>query len=196
MLRNMEKYLIGGAIIAGLIFLTVFLVGCFSPAGGGIPNFAEVAPGVYRSGQPTTLDQWRSLYDKGIRYVLKFNYPSEGTDDLALQAGLKVFTYSIQPEGDQNLFKDIEGTVLEPDETVLEQADALMNQLWIGLKAGAPEGVLIHCSHGEDRTGYVVGRFRMKRMGWTKKAAFEEALKRGFHPELLGLMAAWVKLKN
>lgn len=50
--------------------------------------------------------------------------------------------------------------------------------------------VFIHCEHGEDRTGLVVGCFRLSQ-GWTKDDAYAEMLAHYFHPLLQGLQGRW-----
>ena len=45
----------------------------------------------------------------------------------------------------------------------------------------------VHCAHGQDRTGLVIGLERVIDEGWTPKAAHDEMLKLGFHPLFEGL---------
>lgn len=40
--------------------------------------------------------------------------------------------------------------------------------------------VLVHCRRGADRTGYMIGLYRMTREGWTAKQAADEMEKYGF----------------
>jgi tyrosine-protein phosphatase SIW14 len=49
----------------------------------------------------------------------------------------------------------------------------------------------VHCTHGQDRTGLVVGLYRTIHDGWTKTDAYREMLQLGFHPELRGLREFW-----
>jgi tyrosine-protein phosphatase SIW14 len=52
--------------------------------------------------------------------------------------------------------------------------------------------LLIHCQHGQDRTGLVVGAYRVARSSWTKDAAWQEALKYGYRDWLnFGLNKNW-----
>jgi tyrosine-protein phosphatase SIW14 len=58
--------------------------------------------------------------------------------------------------------------------------------------ATAPKPVLLHCQHGQDRTGLIVACYRVKVSGWTKQAAWAEALKFGYRNWLnLGLNRTW-----
>jgi tyrosine-protein phosphatase SIW14 len=56
----------------------------------------------------------------------------------------------------------------------------------------ARKPVLLHCEHGEDRTGLVVAAYRVRRCGWSKYAAMCEALKYGYRNWLnFGLNKTW-----
>lgn len=43
------------------------------------------------------------------------------------------------------------------------------------------QNVLIHCLHGEDRTGICIAAYRIKYQGWTVDRAREEMFSLGFH---------------
>lgn len=47
--------------------------------------------------------------------------------------------------------------------------------------------LFIHCEHGQDRTGLIVGLYRVFQEGWTPAAAYAEMKAIGFHPELVFL---------
>lgn len=143
-----------------------------------VPNWRTVEPGVFRSGQPTTLAEWRWIRAQGVRHVLKLNYNREGSDALATRAGLDVHVLSIPPGGVLDVFT-------LPDASTLDDAERLL----AGARPG--DGWLVHCTHGQDRTGLVVGRLRVLRDGWTKAKAYDEMRADGFHPELHGLHESW-----
>jgi len=57
---------------------------------------------------------------------------------------------------------------------------------------GEETPVLVHCEHGEDRTGLVVACYRVQVCEWTKEVAFAEALKYGYRNWLnFGLNKTW-----
>lgn len=184
----------GGARVSGparllprILVALGTLVGCRpTTMMHGIPNFAQVTPGVWRSGQPTTDADWSYLRSLGIAHVVKLNFPSEGSDEGAVRAGLTVHTLSLQPEGDRDLFDDIAATFVGPDRAVVLEAQRVI---------AAGGGVLVHCTHGQDRTGYIVGRYRVQQQGWAKELAYREMLSYGFHPELHGLHEAWEQFR-
>lgn len=58
--------------------------------------------------------------------------------------------------------------------------------------ASAPKPLLIHCQHGQDRTGLVVAAYRVQVWGWTKEQAMKEALSFGYRSWLnYGLNQTW-----
>lgn len=148
----------------------------------GIPNLTQVKPGLWRSGQPTTLEQWRYIRSLGITRVVKLNFPSEGSDDGAIAAGMVVHVRSIQPEGDRDLLDNIAGTFVQP-------ATFMLVEIERAIELGG--GVLVHCTWGRDRTGLVIGRHRMIIDKWSKADAYTEMLSHNFHPSLHGLHESW-----
>lgn len=53
--------------------------------------------------------------------------------------------------------------------------------------------LFLHCLHGEDRTGLIVGLYRVVYQGWTPEDAYQEMLDKGFHPILFGLKNYFIK---
>jgi hypothetical protein len=140
----------------------------------GIPNLFAVeqtpAPCIYRGGQPNA-EGWKWLAGEGIKVVIKLNLETEGSDKAASDLGLTVYRFPI-PWWRQMLWRP-------------RQSD---------LKAAVPliiPGTFVHCEHGEDRTGLVIGCFRLFQ-GWSKDEAYEEMLAHCFHPTLQGLQGRWL----
>lgn len=150
----------------------------------GIPNFAQVAPGIWRSGQPpATAEAWDYLGSLGIRTIVKLNMPDEGNDDLGRARGMTVHELGIEPANDGNVFDQIAHTLVEPDKTLVDEA--------VRILAAGGGGVLVHCVHGQDRTGLAVGIWRVRALGWSKTQAWEEMKAHGYHTDLLGLNDFW-----
>jgi protein tyrosine/serine phosphatase len=153
------------------------------PKTGEVPqNFVQVSPGVWRSAQPTNPDEWKYVKSQGVRHVVKLNFDSEGSDADAIAAGLDVHVLSIQPEGDKDLFDNIKNTFVGPDVAKLIEAENII---------AAGGGVLVHCTHGQDRTGLVIGLHRVMHEHESKAEAYDEMLRYNFHPELHGLHEFW-----
>jgi protein tyrosine/serine phosphatase len=168
--------------LALVLFVVLVMVGCrlniTSPMDytEDVPNLVQIHPGVWRSGEPKSTAGWKYLKSLGIKKVIKLNYDSEGTDQGATDIGMEVILLSIPPKSDL-------GSTLEiPDSATVEKAVELLSQ---------GGGILVHCTHGQDRTGLVVGAYRVKHDGWTKEAAWNEMVQHNFHQELLGLMRFW-----
>ncbi len=52
-------------------------------------------------------------------------------------------------------------------------------------------GTFVHCQHGEDRTGLIIGVYQVRVRHWTKSVAYQQMLDNGFHPSLPGLYRFW-----
>ena len=157
-----------------LCCLAALLVGCAAPKlTHGIPNFAIVQPGMYRGGQPTD-EGWAWLKAQGVTYTVKLNTWRESSDLSAVQAGIFV-----QDDGIIDLWHQ---TVVKPNSYAVDSAvQSLLNH---------PQGVFVHCEHGQDRTGLIVACYRL-RTGWGKPQAEAEMLSHGFHKSLHGLWEYW-----
>lgn len=179
-MRMMFLMLVG--LVAVLIVFGT-LMGC-SPTimTHGIPNFAQVKPGLWRGGQPTSSESWAYLQSLGVKHVVKLNMDSEGDDYAAMLYGMELHALGIQPEGDKDIFDNISNTFVRPDPVRIQTALDL-------IRAGG--GVFAHCVHGQDRTGLVIAESRVLQDGWTKSQARVEMLRYGYHPLLHGLEETW-----
>ncbi len=137
----------------------------------GVPNLREVSPRIYRGGQPTPAG-WQGLQALGVTRVIKLNPVSDGRDQL--WAGTELIYAPIS---------GVEQILTEPELDTLRSLVRLVEP-----------GTYVHCKHGEDRTGLVVGLYRVWREGWSVDAAYQEMLACGFHPALFGLGKAWFDL--
>ncbi len=154
----------------------------------GVPNLDQVDVGVWRSGQISTQAgwDWVKLKTHAKRlHVIKLNLDTEGSDALAVAAGIDVHVLAIQPEGDQGVWDDLKSVFKQPDPAIVAQAEALL------ATATVDDVWLVHCTHGQDRTGYVIGVYRVLQGHWTKAVAYQEMLAHHFHPELHGVHEAW-----
>lgn len=157
----------------------------------GVPNLVQVEGNIWRSGQIASTEGWDFIGTVAAGrhvHVIKLNYDTEGSDGGAVQQGFEVAYLPIQPEGDQDVFNDILGTVKQPDPANLDAAE---RELAWCLSHETTDMCLVHCTHGQDRTGLVVGIHRVEHDGWSKDLAFREMLKNHFHWALVGLMIAW-----
>src|SRR5208337_1012691 len=182
------------AVVALTVVVLRFLLRSRTLYDHGIPHLPQVDDDVFRSGQPPakTPSAWRYLQSKGITDVLKFNFAHEGVDDPPEDCGITVHDLAVQPEGDMDVLDDVKDTIVKPDWGKFAEGIAILQAV---KASGGKRKALIHCTHGNDRTGIFVGIARVLIWGWTKIAAWREMVARGFHPELLGLMTTWLEFK-
>ena len=136
----------------------------------GVINLFAVEQNILRGGQPTA-EGWSWLKSEGITDVIKLDTEGESSDAIAGSMGMTVHRFPI-PWWQQVL--------LRPPQSLLVAAVACIKG-----------NMFIHCEHGQDRTGLIVGCFRLSQ-GWTKSDAYAEMLEHGFHENLLGgLKGRW-----
>lgn len=129
-------------------------------------KFFEVSPGIYRSAQPSKTDM-ADLKEFGIKTILNLNNDDETMakeQKAAKKLGIEVIEHPMSG-------------FWSPDELQVEESLKV-------LQDPNNHPILIHCKHGEDRTGLIVGLHRVYAEGWTPDVAYEEMLERGFHPIL------------
>lgn len=139
--------------------LALLIVGCLTLASdesqreAAIRRFEQVAPGLYRGGQPTGAGfvflKWR-----GIRTVINLR---KELDERALVEALG-FKYVYIP--------------LDDEDPIPDQA---IRTFFTTINDPANQPVFVHCQQGSDRTGIMVGFFRIAMQGWDPERAYREA---------------------
>ncbi len=156
----------------------------------GVPNLVQVSDNVWRSGQITTQEGWdyvNKLAAGRHVHVLKLNFDNEGSDVLAEKMGFDVHVTAIQPQGDVDVFDALANAFVHPDDKLIDEAEFQLS--WA--KSTPSDFYLVHCTHGQDRTGLIIGMHRVLHDGWSKDNAYREMLSNHFHPELHGLHETW-----
>lgn len=134
-----------------------------------VVNFHKVGPKLYRSGQPTDA-QWPELRALGINIDIDLREPFDREDEANATAAVGIAHHNIAI-GD---IGDASMGVFPPTVPQILQCFALMRD---------PENVcLVHCAHGDDRTGAVIAAYRVQYEGWTAAAALTEAKSVGLSP--------------
>lgn len=135
------------------------------PLPPGLENLWSVAPGLYRSGQPTA-EGFRSLDGLGVRTVVSLR---QTVSDLPLAAGTAVAVVRI-PMKSRFVAEDRGARVVRA-----------MRAVRAGMEIG---GVAVHCRHGSDRTGLIMALWRILYEGWTRQQALDELIAGGYgyHP--------------
>lgn len=142
-----------------------------TPTPAEVPNFAVVAPGIYRGAAPTA-QGLRTLKAMGVRTVIDLRIEKKGQEEEAKAAAALGLTRVRIRMGRE-----------APTRKQVAQFLALVDAA-----PGAP--VFIHCQHGADRTGAMVGIWRVTRQGWSFDQAWKEMRRYGFKTYLHELKGA------
>jgi protein tyrosine/serine phosphatase len=137
-------------------------------AAAGVPNLHQIAPGLYRSAQPTA-DGMQRLKGMGIRTVISFRAYHDDKEALA-------------------------GTGIRAVRIPINTWDIRDSQVVATLKALKQKGdgpFLIHCQHGADRTGLMSAMYRIVVQGWDKRRAVDEMTQGGY-----GYHAIWKNIPH
>ena len=118
-----------------------------------LPRFHEVAPGIYRGGQPTRVG-FDLLKQRGVRTIINLRREKD-EKELVEGLGLKYVYIPLdtRDEVSANAIKTFLTTVSDP----------------------ASQPVFVHCHRGADRTGLMVGLYRIAQQGWSAQQAYDEA---------------------
>ncbi|MGE3262916.1 MAG: tyrosine-protein phosphatase [Bacteriovoracia bacterium] len=133
-------------------------------------RFMAVSPGIYRGAQPTeeNLQELKSTY--GVKTILNLSNDELDMEDEAVWAdrlGVKLFS------------RPMSG-FWRPD-------DAQVNEILSILATSDNYPIYVHCFHGQDRTGLIIGLHRVLHERWDAAKAYEEMLDIGFHRILFPL---------
>lgn len=135
-----------------------------APPVAGLPrNFGVVEEGkIYRGSQPNA-DEMENLYRHGVRTVVKLNLTDieqERSETSEYGIRLMEFPLSAWTVGTSKSCEMVERAY-----------EAMSNPLnW---------PVYVHCDHGRDRTGFLVGLFRERVEGWTFAQVSDELARYG-----------------
>jgi len=134
-----------------------------------IGNFYQV-PGdanVYRGAQPDHAGMvW--LANHGIKTIINLNDDKNSMEQEAADAralGLTEISIPIN-------------SFATPNDDDIKEIESTIN-------IGVP--TFVHCQHGQDRTGLIIGLRRVHFYNWTAKDAHDEMLQYGFHTILIPL---------
>jgi tyrosine-protein phosphatase SIW14 len=142
-------------------------------------NFAQVTSGIYRGGHP---DEGGLLYlqSLGVTTIIDLEIgdlieatPSEIDEEIQEATALGL--------------NDIREPMSAFEPALSSAFDAKVMAA-IGILADPTQKpVYVHCAHGQDRTGLVIGLERVLNEGWAPSLAWQEMLAHGFHVGFLGL---------
>ncbi|MBP9093693.1 tyrosine-protein phosphatase [bacterium] len=136
-----------------------------------LPNYQVVNEGLQRGGQPTERG-FAILKEEGVKTIINLREESEhlaAEEALIKRLGLNYHSLVISPFG-------------FPTNELIHQAISIITD-------ESKQPVFLHCLHGQDRTGMLVGIYRMVVEEWNLQDAYCEMLAMGFH-------AGFTNLKN
>ena len=135
-----------------------------------IDNFATVdEQAIYRGARPT-MENMEQLKEFGIKAIVTLDDNDEvvaAERKKANELGIK--HYSI------------------PIDSLKYPRDHQINTVLQLLMESKNQPVFLHCKHGRDRTGLVIGLYRYYFQNWTRKMAYDEMISLGFRPFMVPL---------
>lgn len=136
-----------------------------------LPNFREVVSGsIYRGGVPNS-DGIEELARMGVHTILSIRdedpIGTKREKELARKLGMNFLSIPIS-------------SILPPSNKKMDAIENVLND-----QRYYP--IYVHCTHGQDRVGLVIGLYRVFYQNVPPKEAYQEMLALGFKPILIGL---------
>ncbi|AZZ36064.1 hypothetical protein CIK05_04415 [Bdellovibrio sp. qaytius] len=127
-----------------------------------IPNLFKMNDNLYRGGRVTAAGM-KQLKKMGVTTIINIE-----NDATAIKTDKK--------------FADANGLrfITIPFDTWSTPSDAKVDGVLKLLQDRSLGPIYLHCKHGRDRTGLIMGLYRVEVDGWTPKAAYKEMNDRGF----------------
>lgn len=151
-----------------LVVANLFFFSTLSWAQKEIPIdvFHEISPGLYRGARPLAQGV-EALKKLGIKTIINLESDDAAVreeNEQARAAGITMHWYELSG-------------FWAPSTPKIDRILAMLAR---------PElrPLFIHCKYGEDRTGMVVGIYRVEKQGYSPEEAYQEMMDFGFHREL------------
>lgn len=138
-----------------------------------IPKFIQVNEHIARGGRPSEADV-KELKSMGYKTIINIEDAMKVVKSemsLAKSLGLQYYSF--------------------PMASLREPKDKLVDNILVQLKNPENYPIFIHCQHGEDRTGMMMGFYRFYFEGWSAQQAYKEMKDLGFHAILFPLKHYW-----
>ena len=134
-----------------------------------IPNDHMVGSTIKRGGRPSRSDL-DELKRQGFKTIINLENNQAAIEKEMRYAKQLGFNY-----------------VLRETDTYGTPVDSEIEKILAVLGDPNQQPVFIHCMHGQDRTGMVIGIYRVLNNSWTQANAYQEMLDLGFHPRYTNL---------
>jgi rhodanese-related sulfurtransferase len=144
-----------------------------------LPNFHEVHPFLFRGGEPNEVGL-QKLKDMGIATIIDLRAPLE---------------MKIDERGDaQKLGMRYINLVMDSHAPTEKQVDEMMKEIdkakTLSDQGEKNKKIFVHCAHGSDRTGCMMGIWRVTRDNYDYPTAYKEMRKYYFTPKFTRLSGA------
>lgn len=164
-----QKLAIKGLVLAALILVALPLNLKAADLEKEIPNFHQVTSNIYRGGRPS-VSGLKELQQLGIKTIIDLENNKK----------------AVQTEK-ENLSGTPVQFVSVPFASLRTPKDADVQKVLELLNDPRNYPVYIHCQHGQDRTGLLIGLYKVFDMNWSPADAYHEMRELGFHPILFPL---------
>jgi tyrosine-protein phosphatase SIW14 len=157
MLRFRTPRFLASLNVFALLLVPTLLIAEQLPTTKDIPRFLKVAGGLYRGGQPVN-GGFEFLKKQGVKTIINLR---EENDEESAVRGLGMNYIHLPMDVDPFTRSTVPETAIQKYFEILSNPENLP--------------VFIHCKRGADRTGTMVGLFRIAVQGWDAKRAYTEA---------------------
>ena len=160
-----------------------------------LPNFHQVHPYLYRGGEPSK-EGLRKIKEMGITTIFDLRNPGEKAYDekeAAKEMGIRYISMPMNSKAPtakqiKRLVDEIDkakGNIVELTDS--GQAEKIAKQ---EAQKATKDAIFVHCAHGSDRTGCMIGIWRVMRDGYDYDTAYKEMRKYWFTPKFTNLSGA------
>lgn len=141
---------------------------------GDLPNFHEVHPYLFRGGEPSK-NGLKQLKEMGVKTVIDLRgHPGRVKTEAAWCKELDMSHINLP---------------MSSAAPTTEQVSAFLDKVDKARQNPEAGPVFVHCAHGSDRAGCMVGIWRVSRDNWPYDRAFKEMRKYWFNPKFKNLSA-------
>jgi len=130
----------------------------------------------------------QDLQEKGIKTIIDLRAPSEGKP----KASRTKDDEPIQPKEEKAIAEELGmkyiNMTMDSHAPTKKQVHTFINTVEKAEKGGGP--VFLHCAHGSDRTGCMIGIWRVTHENWDYDKTYQEMRKYFFTPKFTNLSGA------
>lgn len=154
-------------VMFALLFTQLVWAGPYPSVEAEVPEFHAVSPGIYRGGRASAAGL-AELAKLGVKTIVNLENEPEFVEREERIAKLLNIRFISKP---------MSGFFTPSDRNVSEILALLAD----------PQNypLFVHCKHGQDRTGLIVGLHRVLHEGWDSERAYQEMWNYNFHTFIL-----------